>query len=265
MPAYLRWQESQMLYYRLEQSRTWNELNPSIDKAIELVRVEGDREIGTLLDVAGIDQIPSSAIQHGIDMVKRKPANANYIVVLGAPLGVRKQEGERISEYPVDAAHIAVALATRVCFDTGLLSDPDSVEVKNVGRQMFLKAEIGQPIAHVLIGCFNTAIGLETVAIAAPVDAECNFDSHSGGLVIGYVDNHEARIELSRVRNAVWIDCGNHFASGQVMIGNTGDRALMMQHLDGRDGKYAYLPNAALLFPQLLQPETSPAPEPPRS
>ncbi len=49
------------------------------------------------------------------------------------------------------------------------------------------------------------------------------------------------------------------------MIGNTADRVLMQKHLDGRDGKYAYLPNAALLFPQFLEPETAPTPEPLRS
>jgi len=34
-----------------------------------------------------------------------------------------------------------------------------------------------------------------------------------------------------------------------------------MRHLDGKDGKYAYLPNAALVFPQLLEPEPA-APQP---
>ncbi len=45
------------------------------------------------------------------------------------------------------------------------------------------------------------------------------------------------------------------------MIGNTGDVDLMQRHIDGRDGKYAYLPKEGLLFPALLEPE-APAPEP---
>ena len=146
-----------------------------------------------------------------------------------------------------------------------ILIDPDTVEAKNVGRQMFLEAEIGQSKAHVLMRRFNCSLGLDSIAIAEPVDAARHFDAHSGGIVIGCVDNHQARTELSRIPNAVWIDCGNHFASGQVVIGNTSDRALMRKHLDGRDGKYPVLPNAALLFPQLLQPEIAPTPEPPRS
>ena len=34
----------------------------------------------------------------------------------------------------------------------------------------------------------------------------------------------------------------------------------MLRHMDGSDEKYPYLPNAALLFPALLEPE--PIPEP---
>ncbi|MDX2141250.1 MAG: hypothetical protein SF123_24410, partial [Chloroflexota bacterium] len=46
----------------------------------------------------------------------------------------------------------------------------------------------------------------------------------------------------------------------QVVIGCCGDAALMRRHLDGKDGKYTHLPNAALLFPDLLEPDTTPAP-----
>ena len=36
---------------------------------------------------------------------------------------LRKQEGAAVSEYPVDAAHVAAALASKVRFDTGLLGE----------------------------------------------------------------------------------------------------------------------------------------------
>jgi hypothetical protein len=36
---------------------------------------------------------------------------------------LRKQDGERISEYPVDPAQIATVLSTKVRFDTGLLTE----------------------------------------------------------------------------------------------------------------------------------------------
>jgi hypothetical protein len=79
--------------------------------------------------------------------------------------------------------------------------------------------------------------------------------------VIGAVDNHLARRELSRVNHAVWLDTGNHYDAGQVCIGNTADPVILARHLDGKNGKFPYLPNAALVFPQLLEPEP-PKPQP---
>jgi PRTRC genetic system ThiF family protein len=146
-----------------------------------------------------------------------------------------------------------------------VLIDGDTVEVKNVGRQLYTAADVGQPKAHILMRRFNCALGLNTISIAEPLNAEKHFERHSGGIVIGAVDNHLARLELSRVKNAVWIDSGNHYAAGQVSIGNTDDRELMQRHLDRKDGKYPYLPNAALVFPQLLEPEPAPQPTQPVS
>jgi len=140
-----------------------------------------------------------------------------------------------------------------------VLIDPDTVEMKNVGRQLYTAGDVGQPKAHVLMRRFNCALGLNTVGIAEPLNAEKHFERQGGGIVIGAVDNHLARQELSRVKNALWIDSGNHFDAGQVVIGNQGDREVMLRHLDGKNGKYAYLPNAALVFPQLLEPEPAAA------
>jgi len=142
-----------------------------------------------------------------------------------------------------------------------VLIDPDTVEMKNVGRQLYTAGDVGQPKAHVLMRRFNCALGLDTVGIAEPLNAKKHFERQGGGIVIGAVDNHLARQELSRVKNALWIDAGNHFDAGQVVIGNQGDREVMMRHLDGKDGKYTYLPNAALVFPQLFEPEPA-APQP---
>ncbi len=142
-----------------------------------------------------------------------------------------------------------------------ILIDPDTVEMKNVGRQLYTAGDVGQPKAHVLMRRFNCALGLNTVGIAEPLNAEMHFERQGGGIVIGAVDNHLARQELSRVKGALWIDSGNHFSAGQVIVGNQGDREVMLRHLDGKDGKYAYLPNAGLLFPALLEPEPA-APQP---
>lgn len=76
--------------------------------------------------------------------------------------------------------------------------------------------------------------------------------------------NHEARQAIHQV-NGVILGGGNHHQNAQVCIGNTDDLDLMRRFIDGRDGKYPYLPKEGLLFPELLQPEPEPerpAPEP---
>jgi PRTRC genetic system ThiF family protein len=145
-----------------------------------------------------------------------------------------------------------------------VLIDPDMVESTNIGRQLFTPADLGQPKAQVLMRRFNLALGLNMTAICEAVDAERHFERW-GNLIVGCVDNHLARQELAKVSGALWIDAGNHASSGQSVIGNTGDRDLVLRHLDGRDGKVGYLPHAGLLFPALLEPEVEPASQPQQS
>lgn len=136
--------------------------------------------------------------------------------------------------------------------------DPDIVEERNIGRQLFSYGDLGQSKARCLAARFNAALGLNIAAIDQPFDVECHVTHAASTLLIGAVDNEQARSELSRAKNATWCDAGNHTNSGQVILGNTDDRDLMLRHIDGQDGKYTYLPNAALLFPQLLEPEPIP-------
>lgn len=147
-----------------------------------------------------------------------------------------------------------------------VLIDLDKVETKNVGRQLYTEADIAQSKAHVLMRRFNMALGLDIIAIDQPVNAEKHFERW-GNLIVGAVDNHLARRELSKANGAVWIDSGNHFNAGQVVIGNTSDHETAMRYINGQNGRYSYLPNAGLLFPALLEPEpdAKPQPEPERS
>jgi hypothetical protein len=71
---------------------------------------------------------------------------------------------------------------------------------------------------------------------------------------VSCVDNHEARQAIHQV-NGIILGGGNHHQDAQVCIGNTDDLDLMRRFIDGRDGKYPYLPKEGLLFPELLQPE----------
>jgi len=142
-----------------------------------------------------------------------------------------------------------------------VLIDPDKVEQKNVGRQLYVEADVGQSKVHVLMRRFNVALGLDIIAIDQPVSAEQHFERW-GNLIIGAVDNHLARRELAKANGAIWIDSGNHFNAGQVVIGNTSDHETAMRYLDGQNGRYSYLPNAGLLFPALLESEPEAKSEP---
>lgn len=145
-----------------------------------------------------------------------------------------------------------------------VLIDPDIVEEKNVGRQLFSPSTLGLPKAEAVGRMLNLALGLDVRWIVDGVDPVKHFDRYGGNLVVSCVDNHEARQALHRV-DGVLIGAGNHADSGQVSIGNCNDADLMRRFLDGRDGRYPYLPKEGLLFPELLQPEPPeirPTPEP---
>lgn len=139
-----------------------------------------------------------------------------------------------------------------------ILIDPDVVEEKNVGRQLFTPADaaLGLPKVEVVGRRLNAALGLDIVWIAEPVSVEKHLDRYGSQLVISCVDNHLARRELHQARG-ILIGAGNYRDGGQVIVGNTADAEFMRRHVDGQDGKYAYLPKEGLLFPSLLEPEAS--------
>jgi PRTRC genetic system ThiF family protein len=143
--------------------------------------------------------------------------------------------------------------------------DPDVVEMKNVGRQMFAAADVGRYKAEVLAKRFSAALGLEIAWYNEPFHGIRHTHQASYGrstILMGAVDNHLARRAIADA-SGLWIDCGNHYASGQVVIGNTKhDNALRdsFGHADST-GEVAHLPNAKLVFPQLLEPDTIPTPD----
>lgn len=137
-----------------------------------------------------------------------------------------------------------------------LLIDPDIVEEKNVGRQLFTPADaaLKLPKVEVVGRRLNMALGLDIAWCVEPFSVEKHGDRYGSQLVIGCVDNHLARRELHQARG-ILIGAGNFRNGGQVVIGNTADPAIMQRHIDGHEGKYAYLPKEGLMFPALLEPE----------
>jgi PRTRC genetic system ThiF family protein len=135
-----------------------------------------------------------------------------------------------------------------------LFVDPDVIESHNVGRQMFTPADVGNAKAMTLAKRFNLALGLDIVWSTDPLDSARHIQP--GALVCGCVDNHQARAEIARAGEVVWLDAGNGYDSGQVSIGNSGDREQVFQGLHrAQEGHCRYLPHAGLLFPALLEPE----------
>ena len=135
-----------------------------------------------------------------------------------------------------------------------VLIDPDTVEEKNVGRQLFSPSMLGKNKAESVGKMLNLALGLDVRWIPDFVDPVRHFERYGSNLVVSCVDNHKARKAIHQV-NGVILGGGNHENSGQICIGNCDDLEQIQRNLDGRDGKYAYLPKEGLLFPELLQPE----------
>lgn len=141
------------------------------------------------------------------------------------------------------------------------LIDPDHVEAKNVGRQMFTPADIGAYKAETLAKRFSYALGLDVRWRNEAFNPDQHVDSDV--LLLGAVDNHLARRALVRACeqcHVCYIDAGNAHLTGQVVVGNCG--SLERLRTTRRDNKVAWLPHVGLVFPQILEPEPLPTPEP---
>lgn len=145
--------------------------------------------------------------------------------------------------------------------------DPDVVEAKNVGRQMFAPAHVGRYKAEVLARSFNMALGLDIVAIPEAFDHDMlrTYGSYHSTyvLIIGCVDNAAARKSIAEARQ-LWLDCGNHYDSGQVVLGSHDaiSASLTSAISTYGSGEIDQLPYATTLFPNLLEDEPEVTPEP---
>lgn len=147
---------------------------------------------------------------------------------------------------------------------SAMLIDPDYVEAKNVGRQLFCDAEIGLPKAQCLALRYGAAWGLDITGIVGRFDVRKLNPRDGRGLcvVIGCVDNAVGRKAISGVltRNRVqhepprywWLDCGNHEDSGQVILGSMSNADTLRACFQSRKICRA-LPSPALISPELLK------------
>lgn len=160
-------------------------------------------------------------------------------------------------------SHIAQTLAKLAahCQSTGAppltlcFIDGDHVEQKNVGRQLFSAADVGKNKAQVLAARFSAVFGLNIAAIPHMLDLDRGLSQHGYGILIGAVDGAAGRRtimnQLVHWDWRLWLDCGNHEHSGQVVIGSETAAADMKAAIAmGMCGK---LPAAPLLYPDLLK------------
>ncbi|NJO82561.1 MAG: hypothetical protein HC828_06840, partial [Blastochloris sp.] len=136
--------------------------------------------------------------------------------------------------------------------------DGDRVETKNIGRQWFCPAERGQNKAQTLATRLSAALGLsiDTIPQMATGDMLTRYlrgcRTQALSLVIGAVDTVVARRELVqtlRDTDALWLDGGNHEASGQVAIGNVTRRTQLRGAFQA--GLCTALPAPSLVYPNL--------------
>jgi PRTRC genetic system ThiF family protein len=163
------------------------------------------------------------------------------------------------------------------------LCDPDVVEEKNIGRQLFCQAEVGESKAIALARRYGAAWGLNTAAY--PEEFSERFLSPESDLIVivGCVDNARARQTLHAtlehnpervgtcgptgvhaLPKVWWLDCGNLKDTGRVMLGTAAtpeqcEGAFVKRSalIDGRVKSPGYcvaLPSPALQYPSLLIP-----------
>lgn len=161
-------------------------------------------------------------------------------------------------------SHLAQTLSRLAahCRDTGgpyvqlVFIDGDTVEHKNVGRQLFAVSDVGKNKAQSLAARFSAVFGLSIVAFPHMLEGATHIANASPyGILVGAVDSAAGRRAIAHQLGSynwkAWIDCGNHESSGQVVCGNT--LAKDSLHAAISLGMCAKLPAAPLLYPELLQ------------
>lgn len=147
------------------------------------------------------------------------------------------------------------------------LTDPKNVTEKNLGRQLFCDAEVGQPKAVALARRYGQAWALNTTAYVGEYSESILLPTAELTILVGCVDNAAARRALADTlaqnpeRSTPgapprfwYLDCGNLKDTGQVLIGS----ACTPEQVRGafvEKKKCISLPGPSLQYPNLLIPQ----------
>ncbi|MFO0258657.1 MAG: ThiF family adenylyltransferase [Pseudanabaena sp.] len=139
--------------------------------------------------------------------------------------------------------------------------DPDRVEATNIPRQNFIPSDLGLPKASVLAARYGMQWGIEISAITSSFRADMAISRWKHlTICIGAVDNSEARAEIAKAldnsKTTFWLDCGNHYDSGQVLLGSR-DTVESMKGAFHVPTFCTGLPSPALQHPDLLVKQES--------
>jgi molybdopterin/thiamine biosynthesis adenylyltransferase len=140
-----------------------------------------------------------------------------------------------------------------------IIADGDVVEQKNLVRQNFIEADLGENKAQVLAERYSSVFGLETEYIPGFVETEDALETliepqlfrlDCGGVIeeivilIGAVDNNKSRklcnAVFNKAKELIYIDSGNGEYSGQIVCGI-------------RRGRRTYYKPVCNLFPDILE------------
>ncbi len=148
-----------------------------------------------------------------------------------------------------------------------LLIDHDRVEPHNLLRQNFYAGDVGKFKSQALAERLSRQYGRRIAFSVYPYMHDLVGQNLGGGLtvpaiqgiIIGCVDNAAARRELSNNLHfsSWWLDVGNGYASGQVLLGNASRR----EELEGSFSEglmhVERLPIPSWQLPSLLAPPTT--------
>ena len=149
-----------------------------------------------------------------------------------------------------------------------ILVDPDRVEPHNLIRQQFFSGDVDKFKSQVLAERLSRQYGRAIGSSIYPYMHDLIYKDLGGGLhtmaaqglTIGCVDNAAARrsIAESLGHGNWWLDVGNGYSSGQVLIGNANTVAQLEGCFDEDSQEVYCLPKPSLQLPSLLAPPTRP-------
>jgi len=149
-----------------------------------------------------------------------------------------------------------------------ILIDPDRVETHNLIRQQFFTGDVGKFKSQALAERLSRQYGRPIAYSVYPYMDDLIYKDFGGGLatraaqgiIIGCVDNAAARrsITESMKLGNWWLDAGNGYSSGQVLIGNAPHVNYLQKCFHEEPGEVYALPIPSLQVPSLLAPEAKP-------